>query len=175
MTDAMTNAQPDVPAKARYAMSVVAVACGIGLMLVRLPWSAPSGVRLTIPLALWPRALGLLVIANVLAMWIVLLARNRVISWVKLDKDTSASVKTFVLLGFAEGTLYPLALISGVKELIAVWLGFKAVAVWRGHAGDSAGSESHQARQRYNFYLFNNALRLGLGAVTYMALLFWAR
>ena len=154
--------------------SILAVVVGIFMLFVCLPWSAPGAAKLPVPLPLWPRAFGILVIANVIAMWIVILVWFLVIPWMKLPYDEAENLKSNWLLGIAEGTMYPLALVGDARELIAVWLGFKAVSVWRGHSDDlTNGLPSLDARRRYNYYLFNNALRIGLGVATYAALWFW--
>ncbi len=164
--------------------SAVAIALGIVLIAFTPGWQTPKGIALAVPLALWPRSLGILIIANVVSYWVVKCTCSRVMTWAELKPDRPQDYRTFVLLGFAEGTMYPLAVIGGVNEFVAVWLAFKAVSVWHGHAGGADSSEVQSpgtaeqrlfnARNRYRFYLFNNALRLALSAATYAALLFWA-
>lgn len=154
----------------------LALCAGVALLFVRPFLVPPHGQVGTASFEVWPRAIGIIIIANVVGCMATVLLARVLVPWLRLPEDPPESFRAAVLLMVAEGTLYPLALLHGVKELVAVWLGFKAVSVWKGHA-ETAETEKRsepsategplQARKRYNLYLFNNAFRLGVGVLTY--------
>jgi hypothetical protein len=131
---------------------------------------------------MWPKVLGIVIISAVLGNLIFSYVTLGIIKWMRLHLDPLSSFKASWLLTIIEIMLYSLALVAGVKELVAVWLAFKAVSVWSGHTGTTdirrsrfrriGGIYDHQARSRYNIFLFNNAMRLGWGFLTYAVVIF---
>ena len=146
---------------------------GIAFLFIRLPILDPDSVKLTIPIILWPKVLGIVIISAALGNLIFSYLGWGLINWIQLQLDPLSSFKASWALTITEIVLYSLALTADVKEFVAVWLAFKAVSVWTGHTGENKRSEwlgnDLQARSRYNLYLFNNAMRLGWGALTYVA------
>ena len=162
-----------------WIVTLCGVIVGASLLFVRFPEAHQTFVELTIPFSLWPRVFGMTLISAFIANVILSYTTWMLIRSIGLELDPQSSFRASWLLTVTEITLYSLALIATVKELIPIWLAFKAVSIWTGHTGSSDRStyisdvvNNLRARSRYNLYLFNNAIRIGWGALTYVAILF---